>query len=130
MKMVQKSTDGITVSVQTRFFEEMSDVQQQVYIYAYKISIVNNKQVPVKLLFRKWTIFDSVGTYKIVEGEGVVGEQPSIEPGASYTYSSICNLQSEVGSMRGYYTMENLFDKTQFKVQIPNFELFHQAVLN
>ena len=128
--MVQKSTDGITVSVQTRFFEEMSDVQQQVYIYAYKISIVNNKQVPVKLLFRKWTIFDSVGTYKIVEGEGVVGEQPSIEPGASYTYSSICNLQSEVGSMRGYYTMENLFDKTQFKVQIPNFELFHQAVLN
>ena len=83
--MVQKSTDGITVSVQTRFFEEMSDVQQQVYIYAYKISIVNNKQVPVKLLFRKWTIFDSVGTYKIVEGEGVVGEQPIIEPGASYT---------------------------------------------
>ena len=128
--MVQKSTDGITVSVQTRFFEEMSDVQQQVYIYAYKISIVNNKQVPVKLLFRKWTIFDSVGTYKIVEGEGVVGEQPIIEPGASYTYSSICNLQSEVGSMRGYYTMVNLFDKTQFKVQIPNFELFHQAVLN
>lgn len=128
--MVQKSTDGITVSVQTRFFEEMSDVQQQVYIYAYKISIVNNKQVPVKLLFRKWTIFDSVGTYKIVEGEGVVGEQPIIEPAASYTYSSICNLQSEVGSMRGYYTMENLFDKTQFKVQIPNFELFHQAVLN
>ena len=130
MKMVQKSTDGITVSVQTRFFEEMSDVQQQVYIYAYKISIVNNKRVPVKLLFRKWTIFGSVGTYKIVEGEGVVGEQPIIEPGASYTYSSICNLQSEVGSMRGYYTMENLFDKTQFKVQIPNFELFHQAVLN
>ena len=130
MKMVQKSTDGITVSVQTRFIEEMSDVHQQVYIYAYKISIVNNKQVPVKLLFRKWTIFDSVGTYKIVEGEGVVGEQPIIEPGASYTYSSICNLQSEVGSMRGYYTMENLFDKTQFKVQIPNFELFHQAVLN
>jgi len=130
MKMVQKSTDGITVSVQTRFFEEMSDVHQQVYIYAYKISIVNNKQVPVKLLFRKWTIFDSVGTYKIVEGEGVVGEQPIIEPDASYTYSSICNLQSEVGSMRGYYTMENLFDKTQFKVQIPNFELFHQAVLN
>ena len=128
--MVQKSTDGITVSVQTRFFEEMSDVQQQVYIYAYKISIVNNKQVPVKLLFRKWTIFDSVGTYKIVEGEGVVGEQPIIEPGASYTYSSICNLQSEVGAMRGYYTMEILFDKTLFKVQIPNFELFHQAVLN
>jgi ApaG protein len=58
-----------------------------------------------------------------VEGEGVVGVQPSIQPGESYQYVSGCNLRSEMGKMYGTYQMENLHSKTMFDVQIPSFEM-------
>ncbi|MEI9946817.1 MAG: ApaG domain [Chitinophagaceae bacterium] len=68
-------------------------------------------------------IFDSNGSHREVEGEGVVGVQPTIQPGETYQYVSGCNLRSEMGKMNGTYQMENLHAKTMFDVNIPSFEM-------
>ncbi len=68
---------------------------------------------------RNWQIFDSNGTHREVEGEGVVGVQPVIEPGETYQYVSGCNLRTEMGKMMGSYQMENLHNKQLFDVDIP-----------
>ena len=79
---------------------------------------------------RKWLIFDSNGTQREVEGEGVVGVQPIIEPGETYQYVSGCNLKTEIGSMKGHYEMLRLIDETMFNVDIPEFQLIVPYKLN
>jgi ApaG protein len=86
--------------------------------------------MPVKLLRRHWYITDSNGTYREVEGEGVVGQQPVIEPGGSHQYISACNLRSDMGKMSGSYQMENLYNKRLFQVQIPEFQMIAPFKLN
>ena len=92
-------------------------------MFAYRITIENNNTFPVKLLQRHWKIFDSNGSYKEIDGEGVVGVQPVILPGEQYQYVSGCNLKTEMGKMEGSYTMENIHTKKQFNVRIPMFEM-------
>jgi ApaG protein len=75
------------------------------------------------LLTRHWHIFDSTGSLKEVEGEGVVGVQPVIATDDKYEYMSGCNLRSEIGRMHGTYTMENLNTHKTFTVVIPSFEM-------
>ena len=77
----------------------------------------------VRLLSRHWHIFDSNGAKREVEGEGVVGQQPIIEPGHSHEYVSGCNLKTDMGSMKGEYQMSRLIDHSSFGVQIPEFYL-------
>ena len=72
---------------------------------------------------RHWYIFDSNGAKREVEGEGVVGQQPIIEPGNSHEYVSGCNLKTDMGSMKGEYQMQRLLDNALFNVQIPEFYL-------
>jgi ApaG protein len=72
---------------------------------------------------RKWEIFDAGDTSKTVEGDGVVGQQPILEPGNKHEYVSGCNLKSGLGKMRGSYYMEKLFDGKQVEVKIPEFQL-------
>jgi ApaG protein len=72
---------------------------------------------------RHWYIFDSNGSYREVEGEGVVGVQPTLQPGEKYHYVSGCNLRTEMGKMKGNYQMENLNNKKIFAVNIPEFEM-------
>ena len=92
-------------------------------MFAYKITIENNNEFSVKLLRRHWHIYDSNGSLREVEGEGVVGIQPIIAPGASYQYISGCNLRSEMGKMQGTYLLENQHNKRKFNVSIPAFEM-------
>ena len=92
-------------------------------MFAYKITIENSNDFPVKLLRRHWHIYDSDGSMREVEGEGVVGIQPVIEPAASYQYISGCNLRSEMGKMHGTYLLENVNNKKTFDVFIPAFEM-------
>jgi ApaG protein len=92
-------------------------------MFAYRITIENNNSFPVRLLRRQWYIFDSNGSYKEVEGEGVVGVQPVIPAGTHYQYVSGCNLKSEMGKMHGSYLMENLHSKKEFRANIPVFEM-------
>ncbi len=116
-------TEGILVSVAVTYRPEHSSPLQHEFVFTYTITLENHNHYPVKLLRRNWHIFDSNGMYRIIDGEGVVGVQPVIQAGCSYQYTSACNLNTEMGKMKGAYEMENLLNKKRFKVEIPKFEM-------
>jgi ApaG protein len=122
MLLYTKTTSGVTISVQNQFLEERSNILQQTFFFVYFISITNNGQQPVQLVRRHWFIHDPAGTDYEVAGDGVVGEQPIIAPGATYQYNSFCVLKSFEGHMEGEYTMQRE-DGTTFEVDIPRFFL-------
>jgi ApaG protein len=122
--MVSMISEGVEVSVETFYQQDYSNPMQSEYMFAYRISIENHNSFPVKLHRRHWHIFDSNGSHREVEGEGVVGVQPVLSPGEKYQYVSGCNLKTEMGKMQGTYQMENLNSKQLFDVNIPPFEMF------
>ncbi|WCT12239.1 Co2+/Mg2+ efflux protein ApaG [Mucilaginibacter jinjuensis] len=121
--MVTTITDGVKVSVETQYQPEYSNPANDHYMFAYKINIENVGENTVQLLRRHWEIFDSNGEHREVEGEGVVGEQPVIEPGSFHEYISGCNLKTDMGSMKGEYQMVRTLDNTLFDVEIPKFDM-------
>jgi ApaG protein len=121
--MTSKISEGVEVSVETFYQPDYSNPMQSEFMFAYRICIENHNSFPVKLHRRHWNIFDSNGTYREVEGEGVVGVQPTLSPGEKYQYVSGCNLRTEMGKMYGTYQMENLNNKLMFDVNIPAFEM-------
>jgi ApaG protein len=123
--MVSKVTEGVKVSVESFYQPDYSNPVNGEYMFAYRVTIENNNTYPVKLLRRHWFIFDSNAAQREVEGEGVVGVQPQINPGDQYQYISGCNLRTEMGKMHGTYMMQNLADKQDFEVNIP---VFHMVV--
>jgi ApaG protein len=123
--MVSKVTEGVKVSVESFYQPDYSNPVNGEYMFAYRVTIENNNAYPVKLLRRHWYIFDSNAAQREVEGEGVVGVQPQINPGEQYQYISGCNLRTEMGKMYGTYQMQNLADKQDFEVNIP---VFHMVV--
>jgi len=128
--MVNTITEGVKVSVETVYQPEYSNPANDHFMFAYKINIENVGSTAVQLLRRHWTIFDSNGTKREVEGEGVVGLQPVIEPGQSHEYVSGCNLKTDTGSMKGTYQMMRLLDGVLFDVTIPEFYLIAPYKLN
>ncbi len=120
--MYSATTHGIRVTVEPRYMEERSDAQAARFFWAYTIEIRNSGSAPVQLLARHWEITDGNGRTKTVRGPGVVGEQPVIEPGASFDYVSGCPLDTPSGSMSGSYRMVDE-DGTAFDVAIPRFNL-------
>jgi len=123
-------TSGIQISVQTQFRPDLSNVVKSEFLFNYRIDIENTNPFSVQLLTRDWYIFDSLYNARYVNGEGVVGEQPILKPGESYTYTSGCDLCSEIGMMKGFYTFKNLIDGELFEVTVPTFKLEYQAKLN
>ena len=128
--MVQQVTEGISIMVETFYQPTQSNPLNSEYLFAYRITIDNQTMYPVKLLSRHWHIIDSNGTHREVQGEGVVGRQPVIEPGNSYQYTSAAGLRSDIGKMYGTYLIENLFNKKKFTVVIPEFQLLVPAKMN
>ena len=122
--MVSLISEGVEVSVETFYQQDYSNPMQSEYMFAYRIAIENHNSFPVKLHRRHWYIFDSTGSTREVEGEGVVGVQPVLSPGEKYQYVSGCNLRTEMGRMHGTYQMENLNNKKIIEVNIPAFEMF------
>jgi ApaG protein len=122
-----KTTEGLTVTVQSYFMEDRSDFMKRNFFFVYFISIRNDGPAAVKLLRRHWYIHDAEAQDYEVKGDGVVGEQPLIEPGRVYEYNSFCVLKSFEGSMEGTYTMER-GDGSTFEAEIPRF--FLKARLN
>ena len=116
--------------VDTFYQPTQSNPLNSEYLFAYRITIENQTMYPVKLLSRHWHIVDSNGTHREVQGEGVVGRQPIIEPGNSYQYTSAAGLRSDIGKMYGTYLIENLFNKKKFTVVIPEFQLLVPAKMN
>lgn len=121
--MTSKISEGVEISVETFYQQDYSNPMLSEYMFAYRITIENHNSFPVKLQSRHWHIFDSNGEYREVEGEGVVGVQPTINSGDNYQYVSGCNLKSEMGRMHGTYIMENLDTQQLFDVNIPAFEM-------
>ena len=128
--MISKITEGVRVSIETNYQQEYSSPMQAHYVFTYRIQIENYSEQTVKLLRRHWFIYDSNGLMREVEGEGVVGQQPILDPGDSHEYVSGCNLKTEMGKMRGSYLMERLVDGKQFTVIIPEFMLIAPFKLN
>ena len=128
--MPTTTTQGVTVSVTTNYLPDYSSPTQEHFVFAYKITIRNNSGFTVKLLRRHWHIHDANSPVREVEGEGVVGRQPVLEPGQSHHYMSGCNLKSGVGKMRGTYLMERVANGLEFNVEIPEFTLMVPFRLN
>ncbi|RFC63375.1 Co2+/Mg2+ efflux protein ApaG [Fulvimarina endophytica] len=120
--MYQLKTQDILVSVTPVYLEEQSEPSEGRYIWAYTISIENLGEETVQLVDRYWHITDAKGNVQEVSGPGVVGDQPVIAPGDSYTYTSGCPLPTPSGIMQGHYGMRD--DKgARFKVAVPPFSL-------
>jgi ApaG protein len=128
--MVQQITEGVSIMVETFYQPSQSNPFNSEYLFAYRITIDNGTIYPVKLISRHWHILDSNGTHREVEGDGVVGQQPVIQPGDSYQYTSAVNLNTEIGKMYGTYLMENLFNKKKLTIVIPEFKLIAPAKMN
>ena len=128
--MSSKISEGVEINVETFYQPDYSNPVSGEYMFAYRITIENHNSFPVKLHRRHWHIFDSNGSYREVEGEGVVGVQPILNPGERYQYVSGCNLRTEMGKMYGSYTMENLNNKKNFEVNIPIFEMIVPFKMN
>lgn len=128
--MISQISLGVKVSVETYYQPEYSNPINSEFMFAYRITIENNNEYPVKLLRRHWNIFDSCGSKSEVDGEGVVGVQPLVSPGETYQYISGCNLQTEMGKMDGNYQFENIHTKKYFDVMIPAFQMVAPFKLN
>ena len=113
---------NVKVFVESTYLEDHSDPYESSYLWSYKVIIKNNEKEKVKLLSRHWKIFDSNGNFREVKGKGVVGEQPTIEPGDKFEYTSGTPLKTSSGIMHGSYQMLS-FDGKEFKVDIPAFSL-------
>ena len=120
-------TRDIVVRVSVSYLPEQSEPDRGRWFWAYHIRIENQSHQAVQLLTRHWIITDGRGSRHSVEGEGVVGEQPMIAPGASYDYVSGCPLATPTGSMQGSYQMVGA-DGMTFDVAIPKFTLLAPAV--
>ncbi len=123
-------TSGIQISVKTDFRYDLSEVVDSKYFFNYCIEIQNTNSFPVQLRSRDWYIFDSLNDARFVSGPGVVGEQPILKPGESFTYTSGCDLQAEIGLMKGFYTFQNMADGELFEVFVPTFRLEYPPKLN
>ena len=116
------TTDGIIVRVSVNFLPEQSQPESGKWFWVYHIRIENESDKTVQLMTRHWRITDGTGSVNLVEGDGVVGEQPLLAPGESHDYVSGCPLPTSHGSMEGHYTFRSTSGKV-LEVAIPFFPL-------
>lgn len=120
--MTDQTLHNITVKVETQFVETQSEPENDRYVFSYTITIRNEGNEPAQLLSRHWIITDANGSVQEVKGEGVVGEQPHLNPGEGFQYTSGTMIATPVGSMQGTY---HLIDDNGelFEAEIPSFTL-------
>lgn len=121
--------NNIQIDVQTQYIEEQSNPDQDYYVFAYTITIINKGDQAARLLNRHWIITDSNHKVQEVRGEGVVGEQPHLRPGEQFVYTSGTMLETSVGTMRGSYEMQS-DDGDLFDASIDEFVLSTPRVLH
>ena len=119
----------IEISVKTNYIEEESSPEQGHYVFSYTITIMNTGEEPAKLISRHWIITDADGRIQEVRGKGVVGDQPHLKPGDSYTYTSGTMMETAVGFMQGSYQMV-ADDDHKFDAVISAFRLAVPGVLH
>jgi ApaG protein len=121
-------TEGIRVEVSPEFISEQSIPAENKFVFAYKVVITNESSGKVKLLSRHWVIINADGDREDVEGPGVVGYTPELEPGESFEYTSFCPLNTNWGTMEGSYRMVKE-DGESFDADIARFYLFDPALV-
>lgn len=122
-----QSTQNIEVEVIPLYVPEQTEFKDQ-HLYTYNISITNHSSTACQLLKRHWIIVDGLGRKEDINGDGVVGEQPLIQPGQTYQYSSYCPLPTPTGNMRGSFTFIDARNQ-EFQVRVPLFFLRQDAVI-
>ena len=120
--MYRALTHEIEITVEPFYLEEQSEPDESRFVWGYRIVITNRSGQTVQLRDRHWRITDALGKMDEVTGEGVVGEQPVLEPGEQFEYSSGCPLDTSSGMMVGQYRMVRQ-DGESFMVDIPAFSL-------
>ncbi|MEK6781539.1 MAG: Co2+/Mg2+ efflux protein ApaG [Bacteroidota bacterium] len=128
--MIAEITKGVKVSVETEYQPSYSSPSQYHYVFTYRITIENQSEFTIQLMRRHWHIHDAAFIQREVEGDGVVGQQPVLEPGQTHQYVSGCNLKSGIGKMVGTYEMERIVDGSKFEVKIPEFIMVAPIRLN
>jgi ApaG protein len=103
---MEEKTCDIAIDVATNYIDDQSEPESDRYVFAYTITISNNGELPARLISRHWVITDANGKVQEVTGDGVVGEQPHLNPGEVFRYSSGAVLETPVGAMQGLYRME------------------------
>lgn len=127
--MAESKKYEIAVTAIPQYIAEQSDPANDSYVFAYAITIENVGTVPAQLISRHWIITDGSGEVQEVRGLGVVGRQPLLQPGEKFEYTSGCQLDTPVGTMRGSYQMTAV-DGKQFEAQVPEFTLAVPRVLH
>ena len=120
--MYSKKTKKINITVNPYFLDDQSEPDDQHFVWAYQVTIDNQSSEKVQLKNRYWKIIDSNGSEQEVRGEGVVGEQPILNPGEKFEYTSGTPLSTPSGFMQGYYEMETIKGNI-FEAEIPQFSL-------
>lgn len=126
--MYAETTRNIQVEVIPQYMSEQSHPEIPVYFYKYTVKVTNDSNHLIQLMDRHWIITDGRGVTEHVQGPGVVGQQPLIHPGQTYTYESGCPLPTKTGNMRGTYGIKTA--EENFRIQIPLFFLRHPDTFN
>lgn len=128
--LVTSVTNGVKVSAESVFQSSHSDTENGHYLFSYRITIENTSSETIRLMSRYWYIFDSEGQVHEVSGDGVIGRQPLLKPGAVHRYSSACPLVTGIGYMKGHYVFQKSKNDKLFEVEIPTFLLEAPWLLN
>jgi ApaG protein len=123
-------TSNIAVTVETDYLEKESDPAASHYVFSYTITIENLGIETVQLLTRHWIVNSGGGEILRVNGDGVVGEQPVLEPEHGFRYTSGTSIRDSVGSMHGHYVFRRKSDSELFEVKIPRFDLIYPYLLH
>ena len=115
-------TRGVVVRVRPYFLPDQSSPEERQWVWAYAVEIENKGEDTVRLVSRHWIITDALGRVEEVQGDGVVGEQPTLKPGETFRYTSGCPLQTPSGVMAGAYQMVTALGDA-FEAEIPPFSL-------
>lgn len=119
----------IAISVVTQYLSEESDFLNHEHVFLYTITIANEGDLSARLLGRHWIIVDADGNTQEIRGEGVVGEQPQVQPGENFQYTSYAVINTPIGSMLGSYQMISA-DGRFFDAEIPTFRLANPILIN
>ncbi|MBL4712860.1 MAG: Co2+/Mg2+ efflux protein ApaG [Gammaproteobacteria bacterium] len=120
--MADNSMNKIDIKVQPAYIAEQSDPKNNLFVFSYTVTIQNNGSIPAKLLTRHWVITDGDGQVQEIKGDGVIGEQPHLQPGEGFQYTSGTFMNTPYGTMEGSYQM--ISDSGEkFDAEIPTFQL-------
>lgn len=128
--MYTKTTDGITINVRPEYDIKNSFPSENRFVFKYSIEIINNSDTPIKIVSRKWLVYDVGFGFSEISGAGVVGLTPVIQPNESFSYFSNVVLRSGVGTMNGLYYSTDVFEQNKSEIIIPKFYLMANVLLN